>query len=211
MLVIFDWDGTLCSSLDRIVLSVQRSCEDAGVEPPSTEQTRSIVGLGLQEAMDELFPAVAAPQRELIRERYRHHFVSLDVEAPSPLYEGALETLQGLKDRGYQLAVATGKSRVGLQRVLDEKQMHHWFDATRCADETRSKPHPQMLHELLDELQRPTDEAVMIGDTEFDLMMANHAGMRAVGLTHGAHPVERLQACNPSVILDRLVDLLDHL
>lgn len=211
MLVIFDWDGTLCSSLDRIVLSVERSCLDVGIESPGTEKTRSIVGLGLKEALDELFPGVDEAHRQQIQQRYRYHFVALDQEAPSPLYPGCLETLEAFRRRGYQLAVATGKSRVGLERALSEHQLQDWFDATRCADETQSKPHPMMLHELMQELQRPVQECVMVGDTEFDLEMANRAGMRSIGLSHGAHPVERLRRCNPHRILDQLTHLLDHL
>lgn len=211
MLVIFDWDGTLCSSLDRIALSVERSCFDVGIESPGREKTRSIVGLGLKEALDALFPGVDEQHRLQIQERYRHHFVTLDREAPSPLYPGCLETLAELRQRGYQLAVATGKSRVGLDRALSEHDLCDWFDATRCADETKSKPHPMMLHELMQELHRPVQQSVMIGDTEFDLEMANRAGMRSIAMSHGAHPVERLQRCNPEAILDQLTQLLDHL
>jgi phosphoglycolate phosphatase len=211
MLVIFDWDGTLCQSLDRIVLSVQKSAADLGLPALENERVRGIVGLGLQEAMDELFPGVSDELRLRIRERYSHHFVSLDQVAPSPLYEDAMDTLEALRARGYQLAVATGKSRIGLDRVLANLNMIDYFDCTRCADETRSKPHPQMLQEILQEMGRPAEESLMVGDTEFDLEMANAAGIRGVAVTYGAHPLPRLQACRPWRTLDSLAALTDEI
>ena len=121
-----------------------------------------------------------------------------------------METLEGLRDRGFLLAVATGKSRVGLDRVLQSLGMANFFDATRCADETRSKPHPLMLQEILQELGVLPEAAVMVGDTEFDLMMARQAGVTAIGVTYGAHPLPRLVACEPLLLLDQLPELLVH-
>ena len=210
MLFIFDWDGTLCRSLDRIVTSVQKSAVDLELVAPQYDQIKSIVGLGLNEAMDLLFPSLSEKGRGQLVERYKHHFVALDISVPSPLYRGAMETLESLRQDKHKLAVATGKSRQGLDRALSEKGMADFFDGTRCADETKSKPHPQMLHELLDELGHQREDAVMIGDTEFDLEMANSAGIRAIGVSHGAHPLPRLEKCRPHLIVDELVTILNH-
>lgn len=210
MLFIFDWDGTLCRSLDRIVTSVQKSAVDLELLAPEYDQIKSIVGLGLNEAMDLLFADLSEPGRAQLVDRYKYHFVDLDTSVPSPLYPGAIATLERLRQDNHKLAVATGKSRQGLDRALSEKGMADFFDATRCADETKSKPHPQMLHELLDELDHQPQDAVMIGDTEFDLEMANSAGIRAVGVSYGAHPLPRLEKCRPHLIVDELISILDH-
>ena len=210
MLFIFDWDGTLCSSIDRIVTSVQRAATDLGLAPLAYEDAKSIIGLGLQEAMNILFPSLPEPERAELVLRYKHHFISLDAEVPSPLYDDALYTLDSLRSAGHSLAVATGKGRDGLDRVLQEKNLGQYFDATRCADETKSKPHPLMLQELLTELGFSAQEAIMIGDTDFDLAMANAAGMQSIGVSYGAHDLDRLKACNPVLIVDRLATILEQ-
>ncbi len=210
MLFIFDWDGTLCSSLDRIVASVQYSAKDLGIEVPPTGKIRGIIGLGLAEALAELFPGVPLTEQNQLIERYRHYFVALEGQVPTPLYEDVLHTLDQLREAGHLLAVATGKARVGLDRALTEQGLSDFFDASRCADETRSKPHPLMLEQLLDELECEADKALMIGDTEFDLMMAKAAGVQAVGVTYGAHPVSRLEKCQPHLLLDNLSTILQH-
>lgn len=210
MLFIFDWDGTLCSSLERIVASVQYSADDLGIQAPPKENIRGIIGLGLSEALDELFPGLQQPALDKLVERYRHHFVALEGQLPTPLYGDVLDTLDELRRGGHQLAVATGKARVGLDRALTEQGLSDFFDASRCADETRSKPHPLMLEQLLAELACPADDALMIGDTEFDLLMARAAGMRGVGVTYGAHPVSRLQKCSPHLLVDNLATILQH-
>ncbi len=209
MLFIFDWDGTLCNSLDRIVASAQRSAIDTGLSEPSTESVRSIVGLGLFEAIDQMFPNLPAADRELMVSRYKYHFASLGQEIPSPLYDDALHTLETLRAGDHQIAVATGKSRMGLDLVLKEIDLVGYFDATRCADETRSKPHPLMLQEILTELDYSAADALMIGDTEFDLEMANAAGMKSIGVTYGAHGVARLRKCNPEILVDDLRSILE--
>lgn len=210
MLFIFDWDGTLCQSLDHIVESIQRAAVDVSLPPPTDERARSIIGLGLTEALDELFPGSNDALRAAIRDRYRHHFLEMDGALPAPLYEDAMETLEELRSRGFQLAVATGKNRLGLDRSLRNVGLLNYFDATRCVDETQSKPHPRMVLELMRELGCAPERALMVGDTDFDLRMANNAGIRAVGVTYGAHPLERLQACNPWLLTDKLRALLDH-
>ena len=208
MLFIFDWDGTLCDSLDRIAASVQRAALDIGVPTPSSEKAKSVIGLGLSEALDSLFPGLDQLGRDKLIEAYKYHFVSLASEMPSRLYDGAIDTLNTLRNSGHKLAIATGKSRLGLMSSLEELGLTDYFDATRCADETKSKPHPLMLEQLLDEMGFCAAQAVMIGDTEFDLAMANKLGMATVAVSYGAHGIARLEKCKPSAIVSDLRDIL---
>lgn len=134
-------------------------------------------------------------------------FVEAD-QVPCEFYPNAVATLEALREEGHQLAVATGKSRRGLQRVLQKLQMIDFFDASRCADETVSKPHPMMLEQLLEELGFQSSSAVMVGDTEFDLEMAARIGMRRIAVSYGAHDVERLRRHSPELIIDDLNQLL---
>ena len=210
MLFIFDWDGTLCQSLDRIVTSIQRASVDIGLKPLDKLKAQSVIGLGLQEAMDALFPSLDQRGRDQLVECYKYHFVSLDGEVPSPLYEDAMHTLDTLRQAGHKLAVATGKGRDGLTRVLEEKGLINYFDATRCADETKSKPDPLMLQQILEELGFDASQAIMIGDTEFDLEMANAAQMKSIAVTYGAHGLPRLKKCRPSLMVDNLQSILQY-
>lgn len=194
-LVIFDWDGTLMDSLDQIVHSVRLAADELGVERPSEQAARDIIGLGLPEAMRVLFPDVPERDREALRERYARHFISASTQVRP--YDGVPALLDGLKRASVPLAVATGKSRKGLDRVLGDVGWHHYFAATRCADETASKPDPRMLQELLEELRVPVSRALMVGDTSYDLGMAQAIGMPAVGVTYGVHDAQRLSAFAP--------------
>lgn len=206
MLVIFDWDGTLLNSLAKISQCMQLAAVDAGLEPCPEEQIRGIIGLGLSEALTTLYPDVSPAPLETLRERYSHHFVVKD-QNPCDLYPGVQDTLEALKVDGHHIAVATGKSRRGLDRVLANLGWEDYFHASRCADETRSKPHPLMLSELLNELDYAVDDAVMVGDTEFDLAMAAALDMRRVGVSYGAHPHERLRLHKPEAIIDTMLEL----
>lgn len=208
MLFIFDWDGTVLNSIDKIVNSMQAAAEEFDIENLSHDEAKSIIGLALPVAIETLFPEMPKEQRDQLQQSYSRHYVERD-QAPCEYYPNALETLKQLKAAGHQLAVATGKSRRGLDRVLASLGMSDFFDTTRCADETKSKPDPLMLQEILDELSVDVRDAVMIGDTSFDLQMAQNIAMRRVGVSYGAHPVERLQACEPEVILDELSGLLE--
>ncbi len=208
MIVIFDWDGTLCDSIDHIVEAMQSAAAERGVSVPTEPAVRDIVGLGLPQAILQLFPALDDEARQQLSAAYSRLYVALD-RGPAPLYPGALETLHALRDRGLELAVATGKSRRGLNRVLAGLGLEGFFDSTRCADETSSKPHPLMLHEILQERAKPVEEALMVGDTEFDLAMAGNAGIGSVGVSFGVHSVPRLQAHDPLAIVDTLPELLD--
>lgn len=206
MLLVFDWDGTLIDSTAKIVRCMQLAAEQAGVPVLSHRAICQIIGLGLPEAIAELYPAHDAATRETVRQQYVHFFISVD-QTPSPFFAGVEETLHRLRDDGYTLAVATGKSRRGLDRVLQQLGMEHFFHATRCADETRSKPHPQMLHELLAAAGRGAGEALMVGDTHFDMAMAREAGMARVAVSYGAHHREQLLPYEPLACLDAFAEL----
>ncbi len=210
MLVIFDWDGTLLNSLAKIASCMQLASQDAGLELLEQEQIKGIIGLGLREAVTTLYPDADEESLQLLSERYSHHFVIKD-QQPCDFYPGAQDTLEALKSAGHYIAVATGKSRRGLNRVLGNLGLEEYFHATRCADETSSKPDPLMLSELLEELDVPVTEAVMIGDTEFDLAMAATLGMRRIGVSYGAHSPQRLANQHPEAIVDNLEELLELL
>lgn len=210
-LIIFDWDGTLMDSAARIVSSMQVAAREAGWGSLADEAVRDIIGLGLPEAIDRLCPGIDPSRAELLRERYAYHFVQGDT-TPMRFFPGVEAGLARLSANADQrLAVATGKSRRGLQRVFSESGAGGWFHASRTADETRSKPHPRMLKELLDELDVPVEEAVMVGDTEYDLEMARALGMARVGVTYGVHAPSRLAASRPIFLAEAAGDLFDWL
>lgn len=200
-LIIFDWDGTLCDSVARIAHCIQLAAADNNLTIPSRKDASHIIGLGLPEATRYLFPTLDNQQRTAFTVSYSARFRQHDND-PCDLFDGVLDTLQTLRAEGYLLAVATGKSRAGLNRVLERLGLDTFFHATRCADETLSKPDPLMLHQLLAELSVDPTDALMIGDTEFDLEMARRAGMRSIGLTYGAHSVKRLISCDPVACID---------
>lgn len=207
MLIILDWDGTLLDSAGKIIRCMQQAAEDLTLPTLSDAEVKQIIGLGLPEAIAELYPQASALQHEQFRERYVAHFLEQDKQ-PCVFFPTVLETLQTLKEAGYYLAVATGKSRRGLNRVLANLAMENFFHASRCADETRSKPHPAMLHELLQEFDLPSEQAVMVGDTTYDLQMARDANMPYVGVHYGVHDVASLQALQPLAMLEQFADLL---
>lgn len=208
-LIVFDWDGTLMDSETQIVHAIQGAIADLRLETRTAEACRDIIGLGLQEAVDALYPGRDETFRERFVERYRHHWFS-DTHA-SELFPGTRETLELLKEAGFALAVATGKGRAGLDKALHQTALAELFAATRCSDETRSKPHPRMLNELLQELQVAPQQALMVGDTEYDLQMANRAGVGSVAVSYGVHARERLLQHQPLVCLDRITELVDWL
>lgn len=202
-LIVFDWDGTLMDSEARIVTCLQAAFQDLGLPPPSVEAARDIIGLGLDESMQRLMPSADAALRAELITTYRRHFLVTN-QTPSVLFPGALEALQWVTGRGYRLAVATGKSRVGLDKSMAETGTHSLFHATRCADETFSKPHPQMLLELMDELGVRPAETLMVGDTEYDMQMARNAGVPSLAVCYGVHSADRLLAHAPLACLDSL-------
>ena len=185
-LIIFDWDGTIMDSAQKIANCIKAAARDAGVDEPSDQQAKSIIGLGLTEAMRVLFESASDSQIKQIVEAYKYHFVKGDVTEQA-LFEGVEQGLQALEDAGAVLAVATGKSRAGLDRIFAETGLKKYFITSRCADETRSKPHPQMLHEILDFTAIDADKAVMVGDTTYDMDMAVNANMHGLGASYGVH------------------------
>lgn len=194
-LIVFDWDGTLMDSTAAIVKCIQAAARDLGLPVPSDASAAHVIGLGLAEAMQAVMPDIQPAMYPRMVERYRYHFLTKDHELV--LFKGVREMLADLNNEGYFLAVATGKSRVGLNRALNATGLLSIFDATRCADETFSKPHPAMLQELTRELGQDLRRTVMIGDTTHDLLMANNAGASGIAVEFGAHPVAQLQACHP--------------
>ncbi|AVZ78937.1 HAD family hydrolase [Zoogloeaceae bacteirum Par-f-2] len=204
-LIVFDWDGTLLDSAAAIVSSIQAACRDLGLPEPSPSRARHVIGLGLGDALRHAVPAL--PERDYPRmvERYRHHYLSRDHELT--LFPGVFEMIESLAARGRLLAVATGKSRVGLNRALAHSGLGPFFHATRCADECFSKPHPAMLEQLMDELGVSPERALMVGDTTHDLQMAKNAGVAGLAVSFGAHPREALEAEQPLACLPTPQDL----
>lgn len=200
-LLIFDWDGTLMDSIVRIVNCFGNACADAGLPVPPESAMRHVIGLGLAEAVDVLLPGVDNALRERVVARYREHFLHIDQTA-TPLFDGVRAGLEEFVGRGYLLAVATGKSRRGFDRVLQETGMGSLFVATRCADEAHSKPHPKMLHDLLDYTGLKPEHALMVGDTTYDLQMARTAAMDSLAVSYGVHTCEMLLAHTPRACLD---------
>lgn len=194
-LIVFDWDGTLMDSAGAIVACIQAAAVDLGLPPPPEQRARHVIGLGLGEALRFVLPELAEDRHETLADRYRHHYLSQDHELQ--LFDGAEDMVRDLVADGCLLAVATGKSRKGLDRALEKTGLGDCFHATRCADECFSKPHPQMLNELMDELAVPPQLTLMIGDTTHDLQMAINAGVRAVAVAHGAHDRGSLESLSP--------------
>ncbi|WNL40387.1 HAD-IA family hydrolase [Halomonas sp. PAMB 3232] len=210
-LIIFDWDGTLMNSVPKIVACMQAAAREAEWGELEVGAIENIIGLGLPEAIATLCPGIDDERAEALRQRYSHHFV-VENTTPMPFFDGALEGLSRLKFRsGQRLAVATGKSRRGLDRIFRETGSGELFDASRTADETRSKPHPQMLEELLCELDIDVSRAVMVGDTEYDLEMARALGMDRVGVTYGVHTSARLRQSEPRWVAHSVSDLFNWL
>lgn len=208
-LIVFDWDGTLMDSETQIVNAMHATISDLELEPRSAGECRNIIGLGLREALEDLYPGQNESFHTEFVSRYRHHWFRADNH--SELFPGARETLKLLKESGFLLAVATGKGRPGLNKALAETDLEDVFAATRCSDETRSKPHPRMLNEILEELGVLPAEVLMVGDTEYDMIMAREAGVGPVAVSYGVHERERLMQHKPLVCLDRITELVDCL
>jgi len=204
-LIVFDWDGTLMDSTAVIAGSIQAACRDLGLTVPDDEAARHVIGLGLSQALRHAVPDAPESLYEPLVERYRHHFLAQD--GAIPLFAGARETLAELHEAGYWLAVATGKSRMGLDRALESTGLKQYFHATRTADQTFSKPHPAMLLELMEELAVSAERALMIGDTTHDMQMAQNAQVDAVAVGYGAHPPEQLQELNPLALVQDFAEL----
>jgi phosphoglycolate phosphatase len=194
-LIVFDWDGTLIDSAGAIAACIQDAAREMGLPVPDRERARHVIGLGLHASLRHAVPDLPEERAMEFVACYRRHFLAR--EEGMQLFPGIVELLDALRDRGHALAVATGKSRRGLERALDASALRPYFVSTRCADESTPKPDPAMLHELLRELDTPPARALMIGDTSHDLQMASAAGVDAVAVGYGAHAERSLRALEP--------------
>jgi phosphoglycolate phosphatase len=204
-LIVFDWDGTLFDSTALITYCIQASAVDLGLPKPSAEAASYVIGLGLRDALAHAVPELPVDRYAEMGLRFRHHYRA--AEDQLTLFEGTLEMLAGLKTRQHRLAVATGKSRGGLDEALQAVELQGIFDCTRTADETSSKPHPQMLLELMDELGVSPQRTLMIGDTTHDLQLALNAGTASIGVGYGAHEHSNFAAFKPLHIAQSVSDL----
>lgn len=204
-LIAFDWDGTLFDSTAAITRSIQLAVADVGGTVPSDEQAAYVIGMALLPALAHAAPDVPQEKYSDMANRYRYHY--LKQQEMITLFRGVLPMLGSLRERGHLLAVATGKSRRGLNDALQHAELRGVFDATRTADETAGKPHPLMLQELMAELGVAPERLLMIGDTTHDLQMAQNAGCASVGVAYGAHMADALHACTPLHVAQDVADL----
>ncbi|WP_431123747.1 HAD family hydrolase [Variovorax paradoxus] len=204
-LIAFDWDGTLYDSTRLIVRCIQAAVIDVGGAKPSENDAAWVIGLGLAEALARAAPDVPKEKYAELGARYRYHY--LQHQDDLVLFDGVLQMLDALRARGHKLAVATGKSRRGLNEALKSMALRDRFDASRTADETFGKPHPRMLLELMEELDIPAERTLMIGDTTHDLQLALNAGCASVGVSYGAHEPESFDALKPLFVAHSVASL----
>lgn len=204
-LIAFDWDGTLFDSTALIASCIQAACADVGAPVPSSRDASFVIGLGLSDALQHAAPSLPRERHRELADRYRHHYFAKQHEIL--MFDGVLAMLEDLKARRYRLAVATGKSRRGLDDALKSVQLAGMFEATRTADQTASKPNPRMLHELMDELDVPAARTLMIGDTTHDLQLAVNAGTASVAVAYGAHEHAEFDAFAPLAVAHSVAEL----
>ncbi|MBA1229090.1 HAD-IA family hydrolase [Pseudomonas viridiflava] len=205
-LLIFDWDGTLADSIGRIIESMRTAAIGGGMEARDDDSIKGIIGLGLPEAIRTLYPSITANELIDFRQRYADRYIAMD-NVPSPLFEGVRESIEAFREEGYRLAVATGKARRGLDRVLKSNGWTDYFDITRAADETASKPDPLMLHEIMAHCDVAPERSLMIGDSSFDLQMARNAGMDSVAVGYGAQSLDALREHEPRLAIEHFSEL----
>lgn len=208
--VIFDWDGTLMDSEARIVASIQYAANQLGFPVLSSHESKQIIGLSLEKAIYTLYPQAQAGDIEKMAQAYTEYFLTESSVEMKP-FEGTESLLHQLKEQGVKLAIATGKSRRGLNQVLSDTGFQHYFDITRTPVEAESKPSPLMLHQILQAFDLSPEQAVMVGDTEFDMQMAKNIGMDRVALSHGVHDLEVLQSHHPIACFDDLGSMAEWL
>lgn len=203
--VIFDWDGTVMDSTACIVGAIQAACVDLEVPVPSNEDASWVIGLSLQSALRRCVPSLSDNQVPLFIERYRHHFFLQDQQLC--MFDGIVPLLDELKAKDVRLGVATGKTRVGLDRVLQAQQLADRFDYTRCADESQGKPHPAMLFDIMKRLDLAPEHVLMVGDTTHDVQMATSAGVDSMAVTYGAHSKRTLLMSEPTVMVSSVREM----
>ena len=208
-LIAFDWDGTLFDSTQIIARCIQEAVQDVGGARPSDAAAAYVIGMALTQALAHAAPDVPPEKYPELGHRYRYHY--LHHQDDLALFDGVLPMLGALQARGHLLAVATGKSRRGLDEALQSVQLRGMFDGSRTADETAGKPHPLMLQELMAELDVPPERVLMIGDTTHDLLMARNAGCASVGVSYGAHNAAAFAQCAPLFTADTVPQLRDWL
>jgi len=208
-LIAFDWDGTLFDSTAIIVRCIQRAVADVGGTVPSDRDAAYVIGMGLMQALAHAAPDVPQDKYPELGARYRHHYQAHQDDLS--LFDGVLDMLRALRARHHWLAVATGKSRRGLDDVLHTAELQGLFDGSRTADETAGKPHPRMLHELMREFGVEPDRTLMIGDTTHDLQMALNAGCASVGVSYGAHEPDAFHVLRPLQVVHSVRELHDWL
>ncbi|HXZ50836.1 MAG TPA: HAD-IA family hydrolase [Burkholderiales bacterium] len=204
-LIVFDWDGTLIDSPAAIVECIQAASRDLGLQAPDPERASYVIGLGLEDSLRQAVPQLARERYGEFADSYRRHFLAR--EDFMPLFPGVPQLLERLRERGHRLAVATGKSRRGLERALAASGLGIHFASSRCADETFPKPDPAMLRELMAELEVEPERALMVGDTSHDLLMARSAGVDALAVSYGAHAASKLRALEPLACLASVEEL----
>ena len=204
-LIVFDWDGTLLDSAGGIAESIQEAARDLGLPVPETQAASHVIGLGLHDSLRMAVPTLPQDKYQEFAEAYRRHFLAR--QGAMTLFPGVRELLQALLQGGHRIAVATGKSRRGLDHALESTALRRYFAATRCADETDPKPHPAMLLELMQQLAIEPGRALMVGDTSHDLEMARSAGVDAVAVAYGAHPVDALREFAPRACVESVAEL----
>ncbi len=208
-LIVFDWDGTLMDSMAAIVKAIQQSALDLGLRFPTEEDSRKVIGLGLVEAFEGVWPELPKAQYADLVAAYRKNYLNEDSDLE--FFSGVFEMLTELKNRGKTLAVATGKSRIGLERAIKRTKSADFFAATRTSDECLSKPHPQMLEEIINELGFDAENTLMVGDSIHDLLMANAANVDSVGVSYGAFDGEILKSAEPLAVCESVAALRDFL
>jgi phosphoglycolate phosphatase len=194
-LIVWDWDGTLANSTGMITNALLKAAKQVGLPVLTPKTTSSIIGLGLRESIQTLYGDIPAEQAQALATQYTANYYASESEIP--LFTGAADTIKALNKLGFKLAVATGKGRRGLNLALEHSGLGKYFHSTRTVDECFSKPHPQMLDELMEYLVVMPERTLMIGDTSYDLQMAQNAGVRSVGVTYGAQAAEQWQYLNP--------------
>ena len=205
-LIIFDWDGTIIDSEAHIIQSMQMAIKDEGLALLPQESIRHIIGLSLSRAFEVLFPGLSSGAIQRLSDSYRLHFFN-ETTSASELFEGVSDVIKDLHAHGYYLAVATGKGRHGLDLALKNSGLEPFFHITRCADETRSKPDPLMLDEILTDLDLDSCKAIMVGDTSYDMEMAKNINMDSIAVTYGMHDKKHLETTNPTYFIDAIDQL----